>query len=658
MAQEPIYEESDQGLKGLEKLESEHKRTLAMLTKAESRYRTLLEAARNSIFILKDYGLVECNKKALKKFGCENENDILGFYPWDFSPPNQPDGSPSKEKIMKMIDLTLEGKSQVFYWKHIRKDGREFDAEVSLNLLESETANSLQAIVKDITELTQAWEELRESEEKYRILFDMESDALALIEIETGNILDVNKAFVELYGYTKKEILRMKNTDFSAEPDVTKEATQARLAYVPVRYHKKKDGTIFPTEITVSIFKYQGRDVHIAAIRDITERKRLEAQLQRSQKMESLGLLTGGVAHDLNNILSGIINYPELIFFDLPEDSKLREPIEAIQESGRRAVAIVQDMLTVARGVATIREPLNLNKLVNDYLNSPEFNKLKQFHPKVTIKTNLAPDLFNIRGSDVHIRKVVMNLVSNASEAIEVIGNVTIWTMNRYMDRPLKGYDDVTIGEYAVLAVSDNGPGISPGELERIFDPFYTKKVLGRSGTGLGLTVVWNVVQDLEGYIDVKSDKNGTTFELYFPITREEISEKALPTPIQDYKGNGETILLVDDARSQREITCKMMNILGYRANAVSSGEEAVEYLKEHTVDLILLDMIMDPNINGCETYRRIIKIHPKQKAIIVSGFAETQEVREAQKLGAGQYIKKPFTLEKIGMAIRGELKK
>lgn len=658
MAQKPTCGESDQRLKELEKLEAEHKRAVEMLAKAESRYITLFEAARNSIFILKDYRLVGCNKVALKKFGCENEKDILGFYPWDFSPPNQPDGSISKEKVIKMIDVSLGGKPQMFYWKHIRKDGREFDAEVSLNHLESEGANSLQAIVKDITELTQAWEELRENEEKYRTLFDMESDALALIEIETGNMLNVNKAFVELYGYTKKEILRMKNTDFSAEPEVTKEATQARLTYVPVRYHKKRDGTVFPTEITASIFRYQGRDVHIAAIRDITERKRLEAQLQRSQKMKSLGLLAGGVAHDLNNILAGIVNYPELILIDLPEDSKLRKSIETIQESGHRAVAIIQDMLTVARGVATIKEPLNLNDLINDYLNSPEFKKLKQFHPNIIIKTNLDSDLFNIRGSNVHIRKVVMNLVSNASEAIEASGNVTISTVNRYVDKPLKGYGDVTIGEYAVLAVSDDGQGIFPGELERIFDPFYTKKVLGRSGTGLGLTVVWNVVQDLEGYIDVKSDKSGTTFELYFPITREETSEKALSIPLQDYKGNGETILVVDDVESQREIACIMMDTLGYKAMAVSSGEEAVEYLKEHTVDLILLDMIMDPSITGCETYRRIIKIHPKQKAIIVSGFAETEEVKEAQKLGAGKYIKKPFTLENIGIAVRDELKK
>jgi CheY-like chemotaxis protein len=230
--------------------------------------------------------------------------------------------------------------------------------------------------------------------------------------------------------------------------------------------------------------------------------------------------------------------------------------------------------------------------------------------------------------------------------------------MNHYVDSPFRGYDNVKIGEYAILSVSDDGSGISSDDLERIFEPFYTKKAMGRSGTGLGLAVVWNVVQDHRGYIDTTTDENGTTFELYFPITRDEISDKDLTIPAKDYKGNGETILVVDDVESQREISAKFLELLGYKTKVVSSGEEAVEYLKENTVNLLLLDMIMDPGINGRETYERIVKDHPNQKAIIISGFAETDEVMETQRLGAGQYIKKPFTLEKIGLTVKEELEK
>jgi len=181
---------------------------------------------------------------------------------------------------------------------------------------------------------------------------------------------------------------------------------------------------------------------------------------------------------------------------------------------------------------------------------------------------------------------------------------------------------------------------------------------MGKSGTGLGLTIVWNSIQDHKGYIDIKSDKNGTTFKLYFPTTRNEILVKDLSITIMDLKGNGEKILIVDDMESQRELASKMLDNLGYKTFSVSSGEEAVEYLKKHSVDLLFLDMIMDPGINGCKTYEKAVSIHPKQKAIIVSGFAETDEVKKAIKIGVGQFIKKPLTLEKIGLAVKKELEK
>ena len=260
---------------------------------------------------------------------------------------------------------------------------------------------------------------------------------------------------------------------------------------------------------------------------DITDRKQMEDALLESEKkiarykkMESLGLLAGGVAHDLNNILSGIVSYPELLLLSLPVESEFRKPIEAIQRSGQRAAAVVDDLLTLARGVATTKEPLNLNDLAGDYLRSPEFIRLKQLHPAVKYMTNLDSDLLNIKGSHVRIMKAVMNLMTNASESIGDSGNVTMATKNCYIDKPLRGYDDVDVGEYVVLSVSDDGSGISPDDLERIFEPFYTKKVMGRSGTGLGLAVAWNVVHDHNGYIGVTTDGDGPTFELFFPLTR------------------------------------------------------------------------------------------------------------------------------------------
>ena len=527
-------------------------------------------------------------------------------------------------------------------------------------------------VCTDITVSKEAARALRNSEERLKSIVD--NAVVGIYQVtHKGKFLMVNSKLAQMFGYKSPEefLASVKNIyQLYVHPEdrpTILEKIKARgfVDGVEIQFWNR-DGQIVLTMVSVRAIedKTEGT-IYEGFMADITDRRRAEEALReseeklaRSKKMESLGLLAGGVAHDLNNVLSGVVSYPELLLMDLPQNSKLREPIMTIQESGHRAVAIVQDLLTVARGVAITKEPLNLNDIVKDYLQSPEFKKLEQFHPTVTVKTNLQTDLLNTSGSHVHISKVVMNLVSNASEAVEDGGHITISTLNRYIDKPLRKYDDVKTGEYIVMAVSDDGSGISSDDLERIFEPFYTKKVMGRSGTGLGLAVVWNTLQDHKGYIDVTSDENGTTFELYFPTTRDEISDKDLPIPVRDYKGNGETILVVDDVESQREISCKMLDTLGYRTKAVCSGEEAVEYLKEHTVDLILLDMIMDPGINGRETYERIKKIHTNQKAIIVSGFAETDEVKEAQRLGAGKYVKKPFALEKIGYAVKEELGK
>ena len=267
-----------------------------------------------------------------------------------------------------------------------------------------------------------------------------------------------------------------------------------------------------------------------------------------------MGLMAGGIAHDLNNILSGIVSYPELLLMDIPEDSPMWKPIKTIQESGMRAADVVEDLLTIARGVATGKEASNLNTLIEGYLKSAEHQKLVEMHPFITFKTEIDSDLLNISCSPTHIKKMLMNLVTNASEAIEGSGTVTISTTNQYLDEPLKGYEDIRTGEYVLLNVSDDGSGISPEDLERIFEPFYTKKMMGRSGTGLGLAVVWNSMQDHNGYINVKSSEKGTVFELYFPVTREEVAGVEEEVPMEDYLGHGEKILVVDDEERQREI--------------------------------------------------------------------------------------------------------
>jgi CheY-like chemotaxis protein len=252
-----------------------------------------------------------------------------------------------------------------------------------------------------------------------------------------------------------------------------------------------------------------------------------------------------------------------------------------------------------------------------------------------------------------------MNLVSNALEAIPDSGEIIISTKNRYVDKSLNGYDNVKEGDYITLSVRDTGIGIPEQDLERIFEPFYTKKVMGKSGTGLGMAVVWGTVKDHNGYIDVRSKEGqGTEFTLYLPVVRQELTKDKPISSIKDIMGNGESILVVDDVKDQRMIASDMLTKLGYSVVSASNGEEAVDYIKNNSADLVVLDMIMEPGMDGLDTYKKILEINPDQKAIIASGYSETDRVREAQKLGATSYVKKPYLLEKIGQVIKTELEK
>jgi PAS domain S-box-containing protein len=402
----------------------------------------------------------------------------------------------------------------------------------------------------------------------------------------------------------------------------------------------------------------------IALAEDITDRKRadaerrnLEQRLHRAEKMEALGTMAGGVAHDLNNVLGVLVGYSELMLLKIPEDDPLRSHVNNILKSGLRGAAIIQDLLTLARRGVAVSEVVNLNHLITDFFKTPEFEKLSANYPEVAIRVELADDLLNIKGSPIHLSKTVMNLVSNAAEAISGAGEVLIQTENHHIDKPMTRYEVLPSGDYVVLTVRDSGKGISEQDISKIFEPFYTKKVMGRSGTGLGLAVVWGTVKDHHGHIDVVSEKeHGCTFTLYFPVSREPLAEKQEFVPLKQYLGQGESILVVDDVQEQRELAESMLHSIGYNVVSVSSGEEAVTYIKSHDVDLVVLDMIMDPGIDGLETYRRIIEVKPKQKAIIVSGFSETDRVKQALQLGAGAYIRKPYLMEKIGVAIKNEL--
>ena len=647
----------------------DQKLTQETLRKSEEKLRTIIEHS-NELFYIHDteHTFTYVSRTSKDLFGYTPEETMMKWT--ELATDN-----PINQKGLEITERSIvTGEKQAPYLLELtKKDG----TSVFLEIDESPVKDAMGKVVaisgaaRDVTEQRRIEQKLLKSEKSYRDLFDSITDLIYTQDLD-GRFTSVNHALSTLFGYEKDELIGRLTSDFM-KPEMRPFYESGYLEQIKTKgrhegitsYFAKNGKKIYIDYRNSLIHPDDGAPYISGTGRDVTEQvlfrreiKRLQNQVQQSQKMEAIGLMAGGVAHDLNNILSGIVSYPELLLMDLPEDSPLRKPIKTIQESGMRAADVVADLLTVARGVAMGKEVSNLNAQIEGYLNSAEHQKLAATHPSVTFKTEIDPYLLNISCSLTHIRKTLMNLVANASEAIEGAGAVTITTTNQYLDEPLKGYGDVRVGEYAVLTVSDNGSGISPEDLERIFEPFYTKKVMGRNGTGLGLAVVWNTAQDHKGYVNVKSSEKGTVFDLYFPVARQAVVAEKEAVPLEDYLGQGEKILVVDDEERQREIACGMLTKLGYSAEAVSSGEEAIEYLKETPIDLLVLDMVMPKGLNGCETYEEIIKIHPNQKAIIASGFSETEDVKTAQKLGAGKYIKKPYILEKIGIAVKEELAK
>lgn len=513
----------------------------------------------------------------------------------------------------------------------------------------------------------QLQQDLRNSEKRFRQLAQATWEGILIYD--RGRLLQANTQLCQMFGYQEEELLDQQICTKLLDPNSFRAFTDALPTDQTGPYEARgirRDGTTFPVEIRVKQIDFQGKQVQVAAIRDVSaaeqalqQKLALTEKLADARRMESLGLMASSVAHDLNNIMAGIITYPELLLMDLGRDFKYREELMMIREAGKRAAAVVNDLLTVARGATCKKEIQSVNTLISGYLKSVEFKEICQRFPHIKVVTYLEGKLGNIHCSSMHLSKSIMNLVNNAAEAIQQAGQITIATKNVRLTAPHQGYETIEPGEYVMVSIEDDGPGISERDLQQIFSPFYSKKVMGRSGTGLGLAVVWNTVHDHGGFIDVISSSQGTLFALYFPLNRGAVSKQPSRKPLSilnQYLGNGEKILVVDDQQSQRDIASRLLSRLGYKPLTVKSGEEAVEFIKKKQVDLVILDMLMDPGINGCETYQQIIQHVPGMKAIITSGYSTMEEINQASALGITQFIKKPYSLQELAQALRLEI--
>ena len=551
------------------------------------------------------------------------------------------------------------------------KDGRDVPVYSShVILVSSRGEKELYCVDLSLADLKLAENKSQQSEWFYRQLFDHSSSGVAVYQaIDNGEdfiFKDLNKAGEKIENLPREELLGRRVTEvfpgiiefgllevFQQVWQTGEPAVHPLSLFQNVREKSWRENRIYklPTGEVVAVYD------DMTLQKQLEEEKRaIEVRLQRSQKMEAIGLMASGVAHDLNNILAGIVGYPELLLLRLPKESELRKPLEAIKDSGDRAVAVVSDLLTVARGVASVRTVVNINSIVKEYLDSPEYRHLRSQYPLIEVYQELGKELPHISCSTVHIKKCIMNLMINSCEAIGQSGRISLRTTSFHPGESLSIKTGLEQKTYVVLFMADTGSGILKENIDHIFEPFYTKKVMGRSGTGLGLSVVWNTMEDHNGKVFVESNEKGTLFKLYFPATESATVKETEIDERRNLSGGNEHILVVDDEPLLCDIASQMLQTSGYRVDVAGSGESAIRFLQMNPVDIIVLDMLMMPGINGYQTYQEILKMYPDQKAIIVSGFSESDDVKAALRIGAIGFIKKPYSMEQLLRAVKTAL--
>ncbi len=526
----------------------------------------------------------------------------------------------------------------------------------------------LYAIAYDITERKLAEEALLESEERFRTVFTQASDAIVLIETETGRFVEFNDKAHKLLGYTREEFQELSLTDM--EVLETSEMVREHIDHILQEghdvfetQHRTKDGDIRDVLVNANTISIWDKQYVLSIWRDITESKRaeeerlkLEAQVQQAQKMESLGVLAGGIAHDFNNLLMGVLGYADLALTEISPASPAQNSIREIVNSARRAAELSQQMLAYSGKGRFVIEKISLSEIVEEMGHLVESSVSK----KAIIKYNFADELPAIEADVTQIRQVIMNLMINASEALGEEGgivNITTGVMECGCAYLRKTYLDEKQpeGRYVYLEISDTGCGMDKKTVEKIFDPFFSTKFAGR---GLGLAALIGIVRGHRGAVKVESKPGkGTSIRVLFPALLEPAEPLTVPPEaVEGWKGSG-TVLLIDDEEVVLEVAGKMLKKIGFKVLSARGGSEAIELLQQHnnTIACVLLDLTM-PRMDGDQVLEELHRIRGDLRVIISSGYSEEEiEGRFAGKRLSG-FIQKPYTLKNLTTTMKQAL--
>jgi PAS domain S-box-containing protein len=557
--------------------------------------------------------------------------------------------------------------------EYYRKDGSTLWVENVMKAIRNASGEviGMHGVSRDISERKRAEEELARSEQQYRLLAENVADVIWTLD-KNLNFTYVSPSVEKLRGFTPEEIMAQSIEEVLTPQSLEKVREFIREVFAKIKKgytdipaitkeleQPCKDGSTVWTEAVVNVvFDEDGNFSHFQGVtRDITERKKLEAQLREAQKMQSLGTLSGGIAHEFNNILAVIMGYAELALADTAEFKSAAPQLKRIVQAVKRARDLVRQILTFSRQMETEMKPLNLGLEVQQII-----ELLKRTLPRtIHIEAKLAPELNMIRGNANQIEQVLINLASNARDAMPQGGNLLFETSNVEVDEELaRRRPGLRPGSYVLLRVSDTGQGMDQSVLEQAFDPCFTTKEVGK-GTGLGLSTVHGIVQFHGGHIYCHSRPGqGTVVEIHLPALPADQAaaapEKSLGewTPLGKVPGRGERILLVDDEPDLRALGANFLEAMGYQVFTAQNGEEALEIFSrnEPRPELVILDLGM-PGMGGEKCLKEIMAVDPRAKVIVASGYLADEKVKESLRAGAASFVAKPFQRAELAATVR-----
>ncbi len=623
------------------------------LIESEEKFRTVAEQSPNMIFINKNGRIVYANKLSVEIMGYER--DELYSPDFDFFSLIAPE---SIEVVKSAFKRHIKSKEiEPYEYTLVNREGKRIEAIIATKLINYEGERAILGIVTDISERIRAEEALRESEEKYRLLVENANDAIFIAQDQVVKF--PNPKTLEMIGYSAQELVKIPfmNLIHPEDRDMVLDRYVKRLKgkELPSTYSfriKRRDGEELWVEISTVLITWEGRPATLNFLRDVTPQKKMEAQFQQAIKMEAIGTLAGGLAHNINNLLMAILGNASVMLLDVDLKHPHYRNLKSIEKQVQNGSKLTRQLLGYAREGRYEIKPINLNRLVKETADT--FGTTRK---DIIVHQDFAENLYGIEVDQGQIEQVLLNLYVNAADAMPGGGDLFFKTMN-VTNKDMKGKPYAPKpGNYVLLTVRDTGLGMDKKTMDRIFDPFFTTKGLAQ-GTGLGLASAYGIVKGHGGYIDVFSGKGkGTTFEIYLPATNKEVEEEKELSG--EFVEGRDTVLLVDDEELVLDAGEQMLRRLGYEVLVAGSGQEALTlYEKNHDkIDMVLLDMVI-PGMGGGETYDRMREIDPTVKVLLSSGYSIDGEATEILERGCDGFIQKPFDLIALSQEIREILDK